>query len=76
MRHFAETRIQPPSKLLGEAEAEGSHDVGEVLKNIELQVQPSGKKFLVEFKNVKGTPLEEIDLNNKQPLLVKNNNRL
>ena len=36
MRHLAQTYIPPPSGLLGEAVAgaEGSHDVGEVLRNL------------------------------------------
>ena len=73
MRHLAQTHTLPPSGLLGEAEAEaeGSHDVGEVLRNLELQVQPFGENFLEEFQNVRGTRLEERDLNHKQPLLGK-----
>ena len=42
MRHLVQTRTLPPSGLVGEAEAEaeGSHDVVEVLRNLALQVQP------------------------------------
>ena len=71
MRHLAQTRTPPPSGLWGEAEAEGSHDVGEVLRNLELQVQPCGENFLEESQNVRGTRLVERDLNHKQPLLGK-----
>ena len=52
MRHLAQTLIPPPSGLLGEAEAEaeGSHDVEKVLRNLELQ--PCGENFLEKFQNV------------------------
>ena len=63
MSHLIQTRTLPPSGLLGEAEAEveGSHDVGEVLRTLELKVQSCGENFLEESQNVRGTRLEERD---------------
>ena len=59
MRHFVQTRNLPPSGLLEEAEAEGSRDVVEVLRNLALQVQLCGEKFPEESQNVRGTRLGE-----------------
>ena len=63
MRHLAQTHTPPPSGLLeeAEAEAEGSRDVVEVLRNLVLQVQPCGENFLEEAQNVRGTRLGELD---------------
>ena len=63
MGHLKQTRIQPPSELLEEveAEAEGSHDVEEVQRNPVLLAQPCGENFLEEVQNVQGTRLIEID---------------
>ena len=53
MRHLEQTCTQPPSGLLGEAEAEceGSHDVGEVQRNLGLPDQSCGVNFTEEFQN-------------------------
>ena len=63
MRHLKQTHMRPPSGLLEEveAEAEGSHDVGEVQRNPELPVQSCGENFPEEVQSAGGTRLEEID---------------
>ena len=61
IRHLVQTRTPPPSGLLEEAEAEGSRDVVEVLKNLALQVQPCVENFPEESQNVRGTRLGERD---------------
>ena len=57
MRHLEQKRIQPPSGLLkeAEAEAEGSCDVGEVQRNPGLLVQFCGENFPDEVQNAPGT---------------------
>ena len=56
MCHLEQTRIQHPSELLEEveAEAEGSCDVEEVHRNPGLLVQPCGENFLEEVQSVQG----------------------
>ena len=63
MCHLEQTRIPPPSGLSEEveAEAEGSHDVGEVQRNPGLLVQSCGENFPEEVQNARGARLEEID---------------
>ena len=78
MCHLEQTCTWPPSGLLEEAEAEveGSHDVGEVKRNLGLLDQFSRENFPEGFQNAQGTRLEEIDFNYTQPLLGRNQNCL
>ena len=63
MRHLGQTQIQPASELLEEveAEADGSHDVEEVQRNLGLLVQLCGENFPEEVRSVRGTCLVELD---------------
>ena len=63
MRHLKQTQIQHSSELLEEveAEAEGSHDVEMVQKNLGLLVQLCEENFLEGVQSVGGTRLVELD---------------